>query len=269
MFKELFTESPMISKKIKDLIQDGSLPITDKVSYNLGFGDITQTFHATDLEHLENLKRTGKSKKSISTFTRGLQKLIGPGMLTNPDVIAKLEGNAMIELESDAFSVPDGQGRRWIDLRNFEKIKGVSFLMDALKSKAYKTIYGFSKNSLVYPDYDMFEKFIKNPSFFDERWDELTNKEKSKVISIYIVNAENLMSNTMYSKIINKVITRNSTKYDEILMNKFKVLGVYSIENGRFAFNHENAQSIIEDMGYKYLGHIPKSEFKNVTPETY
>jgi hypothetical protein len=73
----------------------------------------------------------------------------------------------------------------------------------------------------------------------------------------------------MYSKIVNKLIKRDDSGFDETIMNKFKVLGVYSIENGRFAFNHDNAQSIIEEMGYKYLGHIPKTEFSKVTPEVY
>jgi hypothetical protein len=131
-------------------------------------------------------------------------------------------------------------------------------------------IYDFSGLEEDGEDYETVFKVMKNDiMYFQEIFNNLTNKQKQKVIAFYIANAENLMSNTMYSKIMNKVIMLDVEPYDEILMNKFKVLGVYSIEYGKFKFNHENAQSIIEDMGYKYLGHIPKSEFKNVTPETY
>jgi hypothetical protein len=121
-----------------------------------------------------------------------------------------------------------------------------------------------------YGNYEEFYEYMRySNTNFVKIFDLLTNKEKQKVIAFYISNAENLMSNTMYSKIINELIIKDDYGYDEIIMNKFKVLGVYSIENGRFAFNHDNAQSIIEEMGYKYLGHIPETEFKNVTPEVY
>jgi hypothetical protein len=266
-FKSYLTEAPSYDKKIIELISYGHLPITPKITEYLGFGDKKVVFHATTLEHLKNLKKTGKSKKAISTFTRGLHGLVFyAGMSVNPDVVAKLEGNAIIEFESDAFSHPDKQGRRWINTRGSKKSK---FLQDALMNKTIRMIYDF----LGLKDEEDYEKFYNNMRYNDEffryNFNKLTNKQKQKVIAFYIANAENLMSNTMYSKIVNDLIMRDKDPYNEILMNKFKVLGVYSIEYGKFKFNHENAQSIIEDMGYKYLGHIPKSEFKNVTPETY
>ena len=265
MFKELFTEAPSYDKKIVELISTAHLPITPKITEYLGFGDKKVVFHATNLEHLKNLKKTGKSKKAISTFTRGLHGLVFlAGMAVNPDVVAKLEGNAIMEFESDAYSHPDKQGRRWVDVGSN---KEGDFLRDALLDKTIKMIYDFLG---LYRDYEEFYKHMKNDvKFFQDTFNNLTNKQKQKVIAFYIANAENLMNNTMHSKIINKLIMSDVEPYNEILMNKFKVLGVYSIEYGKFKFNHENAQSIIEDMGYKYLGHIPKSEFKNVTPETY
>ena len=264
-FKSYLTEAPSYDKKIVELISTAHLPITPKITEYLGFGDKKVVFHATNLEHLKNLKKTGKSKKAISTFTRGLNKLVNGGMSVNPDVVAKLEGNALMEFNGDAYSHPDKQGRRWINTRGFRKS---DFLQDALMNKTIRMIYDF----LGLEDEEDYEKFYNNMRysyrFFQDAFSKLTNKQKQKVIAFYIANAENLMSNTMYSKIVNEIIMQVDD-FDEILMNKFKVLGVYSIEYGKFKFNHENAQSIIEDMGYKYLGHIPKSEFKNVTPETY
>jgi hypothetical protein len=274
-FKQFLNEKPTYHRKIAMQMAFGALPVTDKVAYHLGFGDLTQTFHATDLDHLKNLKKTGRSKKTISTFTRGLNKLIDGGMAINPDVIAKLEGTAMMEFQGDAYSHPDPQGRRWIITSGSSKS---NFLKDALMTKPIAKMWEFLDDDIVKYDLDKtintYDEFFylvrKDEDIFQRVFnDYLSGKEKSKVIALYITNAENLMSNTMYSKIVNELLTIDDSGFDEIIMNKFKVLGVYSIENRRFAHNHENAQSIIEEMGYKYLGHIPKDKFSKVTPETY
>ena len=253
----------------------GALPVTDKVAYHLGFGNLTQTLHGTDLEHLKDLKKTGKTKKTISTFTKGFNSLIHGGMALNPDVIAKLEGNAMMEFQGDGFSHPDKQGRRWINTRGVSKSK---FLQDALMTKPVEQMWKFLDDDIVKDDLertiDTYDKFFSlvtiDETLFQRIFNNyLSGKEKQKIISLYVSNAENLMSNTMYSRIVNDLLKRNDSGFDEIIMNKFKVLGVYSIENGKFKFTHDTAKKRIEDMGYKYLGHIPKDKFKNITPETY
>jgi len=274
-FKQFLNEKPSYERTIAKQMALGALPVTDKVAYNLGFGNLTQTFHATDLDHLKNLKKTGRSKKTISTFTKGLNKLIHGGMALDPDVVAKLEGNAMMEFEGDAFSHPDTQGRRWINTIRASKSK---FLQDALMTKPIAEMWKFLDDDIVKNDLgktiDTYDKFfyemMSDGTLFQRVFNnQLSGKEKQKVIALYVSNAENLMSNTMYSKIVNDLLKRNESGFDEIIMNKFKVLGVYSIENGKFKFSHDTAKERIEDIGYKYLGHISKDEFKNVTPETY
>jgi hypothetical protein len=274
-FKDFLNEGPSSYKKISKQMGLGMLPITDKIIQSLGFGERKIVFHATNLKHLKDLKKTGRTKKPISTFTRGLETLLYGGMAVNPDVIARLEGTAVMEYEGDAYSQPDHQGRRWVPTHGAQKSK---FLQDALMTKPIELMWKFLDDDIVRTDtnkivntFDEFYNLVRYDDFYFERVFNgyLTGKEKQKVIALYIANAENLMSNTMYSKIVNQLLTRDDSGFDEVIMNKFKVLGVYSISHGKFNFKHNDAKEVIEGLGYKYLGHIPEDEFKKVTPETY
>ena len=267
-FKKYLNESPTYNRTIEHQMSLSALPITDKVAENLGFNYQAFVFHATDLSHLKNLDKLGKTDKSISTFTKGFGSLMNGGMAGKPDVVAKLKGNVLMEFEGDAFSHPDKNGMRWINTRGVSKS---DFLQDALMGKIIKEMYAkIDKSKYPFEDYDKFyDEMRYDDKIFQDTFKSLDKKNQEKIINMYIKNAENLMSKPMYSKIVNKLLTRKDSGFDEIIMNHFKIVGVYAVEAGRFAHNHDNAEKAIEDMGYVYLGFIPKSKFKEFSTDKY
>jgi len=260
-----FNEKASYHRSIAQQMAASMVPLTDKITSLLGYGRNTQTFHATTLDHLEGLKKLGKSKKQLSTFTKGLGSLIG-SISIKPEVIAKLEGRSVIDFSGDAFTHPDKQGRRWAPTRGHKKSE---FFQDALQRKVIAKMLEYDKTGLDFNFPSLFHETSNYIGVFES----LTNKEKSEVIKLYIDNATHLLGNTMYSEILNDIMeTRsqsNKSTFDEVILNKFKVLGVYSIEANRYQYDHSTAQSDIEKLGYDYLGHIPKEDFSKVTPETY
>jgi len=215
------------------------------------------------MEFLGNMKKLSKSKKQISTFTRGLGSLIGSISLL-PEVVVKLEGNSVIDFDFDIFSHPDPQGRRWINSRGHTKS---NFLQEAMNKKVIDLMLEMTGKI----DQD-FRKYLFDSSKYVSLFNELTGKQKSEVIKLYIDNVTSLMTNTMYANITKEILAdpyRKIGTYDEIIMNQFKILGVYSIESGRFKYDQSMAQYQIEKMGFKYLGHISQDDFRNFSTKTF
>ena len=270
-FKQYLTEAPSYWRTVEHQMSLGALPITDKVAENLGFNEKVMAFHACDIEHLKNLKSLGKTDKSISTFTFGLNALLNGGMAVKPDVVAKLKGNALMEFSGDAFSHPDKNGMRWINTRGVSKS---DFLQDGLMTKVIKEIYTkIDKSKYPFEDYDkFFEEMRYDDKVFQDVFKTLSKSNQDKIYKMYIKNAEKLTEKPIYSKIINQLLKRQDSKFNEILMNNFQVIGVYAIEAGRFEHmppKDDKAEKMIEDMGYIYLGFVPKSKFKDFTIENY
>jgi len=261
-FKQYLQERASYYREDCNLLEYGFIPLTPKISKLLGGGKNTQVFHVTSLDFLPGLKKIGKSK-GISTFTKHLGSVI-QNINVKPEVMVKLEGNIVFKSDKDAFTHLDKSGLRWINIRTLAKdVKEYNFIWDALSGKTIR--YMNEKYNLNIEDEDLKEKFIC------DYWGQLKAKEKKDVKDFYIAHAEQIFQNKMYLDILKNILNDSKIKYkhDEIVLNKFKVLGVYSIEAGRFQYDHSMAQYYIEKMGYKYLGHIEKTEFSKVTPETY
>jgi len=264
-FKNYITEKASYNRSIASLMSQSKIPITDKISKSLGYGKQTEVFHATTIKHLEGLSKLGKSKKQISTFTKGLGSLIG-AISIKPDVIAKLEGTAVMEFQGDIFSDPDTQGRRWLNTKNHKKSK---FLDDAVNGKVVKKMIELTDSEYTFEEvmwgFDN-KKYI-------ELFESLSGKEKQEIIKLYMDNITQLMSNKVYQDIFFEIQDEKSSSspggYDEVIMNKFKVIGVYSIEANKYKYDHSMAQYDIEKLGYKYLGHISKDDFRNFSNKTF
>ncbi len=262
---KLLQEKASYTRTTAKLMSMSRIPLTDDVVKVLGFSKKMKTLHATTLEHLKNLSKLGKSKNQISTFTRGLGGLIG-SIAVYPDVVAELYGKSVIEFDFDIFSHPDKQGRRWISSYGNKKSK---FLQETINTKPIKLIFELlhKQNEELPYDKDKFiDKMLIKNTFYISQFDKLTNDNKSLVVQKYFDNISNIMTNEIYIKIIKEIISGSNKKvgnYNEIIMNQFKVIGVYSIEAGKFQFNNSSAKHIIEKEGYKYLGHISKEKFNN------
>jgi len=274
-FKEFLQEKASYNRTVVELMSMSKIPLTDKITKALGFGRNVKTLHATTVEHLNGLSKLGKSKKQISTFTHGLGSLIG-AISVRPDVVAVLDGRSVIDFDFDIFSHPDQQGRRWIGTRGSQKSE---FLQEAINTKTINLMYDYlqetlstDKKSEYFPvkyNYtkDKFLDDMLNDDFnYVKFFNMLSGKQKANTIKMYFDTIQNLMKNKMYIDIVKEIIASSNKKvgsYDEIIMNQFKVIGVYSIEAGRFQYDTSMAQFSIEKEGHKYLGHISKEEFNS------
>jgi len=279
-FKQYLNEKPNYDRKIEEHMSKAMIPITDKISDILGFGENTTCFHATGIRNLKNIQKLGKSKKTISCFTYGLDKLLKGGLTKTPDVLVKLEGFAMMDFEGDAFSHPDKQGRRW-----FSATKGMGkegeFLERAILSRPINEMLNYLSDDVLNNNMsryhsasidDLKENLLFDDYAFVNIFNLLKSKEKKAVITTYISNVTQLMQNTTYSKIVNKKfksLKSDNYGYNEVIVNKFKTIGVYALGIGSIEFHKNDAQWMIEEHGCKYLGYIPKEDFSKVTPETY
>ena len=251
-FKQFITEKPSYSYDIIDLMAASALPLTDKILKSLGFENKkTTAYHATGLEFLKQLKKMERTDKPISTFTKNLWSVVN-GISTRPDIIVKLEGTSILDYKGDIFSHPDTTGRRWIKTRGIDKS---DFLQHSLNDKIIKEILNHTNSDISIDD------MIYDDNEYKKEFSRLNKKEQEKIIKLYISHAEDIMNKKMFSNIVLELLNARSGRYNhnEILMTNFKILGVYSIENGIYAFNKFSAKEDIEEHGFKYLGHIDKS----------
>ena len=79
---------------------------------------------------------------------------------------------------------------------------------------------------------------------------------------LLLLEAAELMKKSMYTKRVLKILEEKSQRYNhnEILLTDFEILGVYSIENGKYLFDYSLAKYDIEKLNLKYLGHIEKGK---------
>jgi hypothetical protein len=98
------------------------IPLTPKVVEKIVGKKIpVRSFHITSPDHLHRMKGVLASKKSLSTFTmtNAEEKLAkGGGIQTKGGIIFYLEGHLLAQRTIDFDTVPDKQGRRWVDSFN-------------------------------------------------------------------------------------------------------------------------------------------------------
>ena len=98
------------------------IPLTPKVVEKIVGKKIpVKSFHITGPENLHRMKNVLNSKKSLSTFTmtNKEEKLAkGGGIQTKGGIIFYIEGNLLAQRTIDFDTVPDKQGRRWVDSFN-------------------------------------------------------------------------------------------------------------------------------------------------------
>ena len=268
--------------KFKDYIKEASSQSTDKVSYQIAHSSIPLTttmmkrldlvndkrvYHATDLKHLKNLAKTGKSKKQISTFSTGMGSIMF-NIVVDPDVIALLEGQAIIGSTSDFYTSIDEKGRRWFKVSESPSVINArknKFFNEGIRTKVFNKL--MEMGYLQEGDRDWIMNEIGVHPNLVNTIQEMKSKDRNILYKWYFDTIEKFLSQDMYMNIMLDYLENTDVcKHDEIVMNKFKVLGVYSVENGRYKYDHSMAKYDIEKMGYKYLGHITPDMYNKMDP---
>ncbi len=84
-----------------------------------------EAFHITDIDSIATLFDLQNSAKSLSVTTEIKSERAGMSMLEGVEtvggIIVELRGDVPFAGDFDIFSSPDNQGRRWIDLKQFQK----------------------------------------------------------------------------------------------------------------------------------------------------
>ena len=113
---------PAHTKTALQWMRQQYIPLTPKaVERVVGKKIPVRTFHITSPDHLHRMKGVLASKKSLSTFTmtNAQEKLAkGGGIQTKGGIIFYLEGHLLAQRTIDFDTVPDKQGRRWVDSYN-------------------------------------------------------------------------------------------------------------------------------------------------------
>jgi len=183
------------------------------------------------------------------------------------DVIVKIEGISVFTSDVDIFSHPDPSGLRWVSMNRAKKIK---FWREAALNPIIKKMQEFNQD--INP-----KAVIEMPEYFNEKFKKLLKKEQVEIINLYKKHMSKLLTHDMYKKIFfDNLGTTSTTKYDhnELLVNRYKVIGVYAIQNGQFANKNQDDEDFMRNEISKYckcpyLGFIPRKDFSKVNPQTY
>ena len=183
----------------------------------------TTVFHVTDIKGGENLIKLQNKKKSVSAFFFMDTSYLMQGIKSNNGgTIAELDGNVIVSADSDIMSMPDKQGRRWIELVSLSQFGAIEDdavdVIDKLGDK-----YNWHKDNFGYDD-DPFGKYWSLQGLLD-------NKSKSLLIKDYIDGMTKVLkkNKTAVEKALrtysNKRVTKRS--WDEQLVDQFTIQKIH------------------------------------------
>jgi len=246
-FKDFITEkNAQGNTDMKTLIAMNYIPLSTPMMDRLGYSYEDEAYHVTSVQYLKDLKKLQGSKKQISAFTKGGNELMK--LPSNPDILIKLEGNIVIEADSDMWTAIDSGGRRWINLVAAKEENGtvhserLAFFISGIKNKLRKEL-GYAPLPVGYQG-------IKDMAV-------MAKSDRSKMYKKYIEEVEKYLQKDGY-KLLSKHLKENITySYNEVIMNNIKILGAYSLDN-------DTKKPDIENAGIKYLGIKPMSELGTI-----
>jgi len=240
--------SEVYTYSYEKLISSCSIPVTSKMMDRLGYSyEKEEVNHLTNFKKLEDLIKIQGTKKSISCFTKGSKEL--SNLPSWPNVLVKLKGTVLIDSPSDMWTFVDKQGRRWISLLSSSERKisketeELKFFIKGIRNKIL-TKYNITLNDREIP------KELKN----------IDGKTKSKIIKEYIDEVEKYIQKGGYKALSNHFKNDITYGYNELVVENFKILGVYKISDSFLNTKKED----IEGLGLKYLGEITKKEIEKI-----
>lgn len=242
-FKDYINEKTL-NRKLSELIAKSAIPLSTPMMDRLGYSYNSEAYHMSNAQFLANLKKLEGSKKQLSCFTKGGSELMR--LPSNPNILLKLDGNVVIGGNSDIWSLPDNQGRRWLDIQNNNS--------DSAKMRTF--LQGFAEKIIINLGYEINYKVSNNE--LKNIIDSMTSKDRSLLYRQYIDKVESWIDKGGYKMLSKYLKSLDQFEYNEVVLNKIKILGAYSIEG----YNKENE---IKSEGIKYLGVISKNDISNIS----
>ena len=213
------------------------IPLTPKVVEKIVGKKIpVKSFHITGPESLHRIKNVLNSKKSLSTFTmtNKEEKLAkGGGIQTKGGIIFYIEGNLLAQRSIDFDTVPDTNGRRWVDSFN---VFGDRQTWPAMVKKAKLGWYEIERE--MDDIARAAEKlWLKDDELDYNEYKALAKKEQgpiiAKMIKNYIVLANKALR-TNKKKFIDRLITPPKEKrtgwWNEILVYDVKIVDMFVLK---------------------------------------
>lgn len=240
-FKQYLNEYTKL--KLSYLISLRAVPLSEPMMDRLGYSYETEAYHLTNTRHLKELFKIQGSKKQISTFTKGGPELAR--LPSQPDILLKLQGTAVIDGASDIWTLVDTSSRRWIDHANRVEGNKLNFRINGLLQKLLDTPDDVSK---MKPK--EIEKIINN----------MNNKDKSKLYKDYIDEVERYLDSGGYKDLSNylKNVSAGLT-YNEVILSNFKIISVQTVDISSPATLAE-----ISRLGLIYQGEFASRDFKKL-----
>jgi hypothetical protein len=203
-------------KPLPYLIANLSIPLDSGMMKRLGyFQDNIEAWHLTHMKYLpEMVKNQNKKKRHISAFTKGSYELAR--LPSQPDILLKLQGDAVIEGDTDLWSTTSVRGKRWLDIKGRLAADKLEFHMKAVLQKTLDAMQ------------IQFNIYKQSSSDLEQILSNLSPKEFKKFYFLYLKNTEDML-NKQY-KYLNKYLqTAAEMKYNELILDNWKILEIYSL----------------------------------------
>lgn len=225
-FKEFFVEKVRWEMSAINHVFRGHVPLTPKMMKRLIQNrERVKSLHISDFENFKKLEKLQGKKKSISTGF-GFQSIPAKylnGVWAGGGIVSVIEGYPLITKDFDSFTMPDKQGRRWIQLIRLADDPDIKNKFDyGIENIRLKVLGKYLDPVPSYTDADMVPKNISN-----------------KIIKDYIDEVEKFLK-----KNIDDVIyalydydyTLSSLErqmWSEFVLTEIKILKVYLMKDDR------------------------------------
>ena len=213
------------------------IPLSPKVVEKIVGKKIpVKSFHITGPESLHRVKNVLNSKKSLSTFTmtNKEEKLAkGGGIQTKGGIIFYIEGHLLAQRSIDFDTVPDTNGRRWVDSFN---VFGDRQTWPAMVKKAK---LGWEEIEREMDDIARAAEklWLKDDELDYNEYKALAKKEQGPLIAKMIKDYIDLANKTLRinkKKFIDRLITPPKEKrtgwWNEILVYDVKIIDIFVLK---------------------------------------
>ena len=229
-----------------ELISNRCIPLELQMMKRLGYAYSGETvFHLTNDKHLSGLKKIQGSKAQLSTFTVGGPELAR--LPSQPNCMVVLDGTEVIRGKCDIWTTVDKDGMRWINHNVQERSTKfmLTFMIDGLLTKLLKE-FGVDFNTEQQPSTEVL-KYIKKV------------KDTKKFHKAYFKSIEKWIDAGGYKEFQKYLDNAAEMKYNEVVLTKFKITGVYSIGE-----DNPKVQAFCKKEGVEYKGKIPQNALSNL-----
>ncbi len=222
-----------ISKSTYLQIAYRSLPLHQGLMKRLGYyQEDIQAYHVTNSAYLKQMyKNQNKAKTHLSCFTRGGNEL--SKLPSSPNALLLLEGDSVIEGNTDIFTSPDGRGVRWVDIgyvKDNKHAKKLKFYVDGVLQRLFDR-YQIKDNGKEVNVYKTDSIKLGN-ILFDYLIDKKP-KEYQQLYRDYMEEIEHMLNTVGYKELNLYLKTASDMGYNEIVLTKWKILEIKSIDYDR------------------------------------